>query len=217
MKASVECSEQIEHLSKEKKMALISSVMKKEQEEIDSLVNLDEGILRFGGDLKLTKKEEDFKREMMKLKENFEKTGGNLKGNKGGIDMDEMEKFKIKRERMAKDLEKKMAELKSNRNTNFLIFGVMALFVLIFLLWQCFRGGSGANFQMDEDVLKASEMIKKREKDLESEVRKLKRMRKAMKKKLIELGMEKEKVEKLEISESEEEEEGSLKKRKKEE
>lgn len=208
MKASVECIDEIKHLSREERVKLVGKIMEKDKEEIQKLINVDEGIFRFGGDLELSPREEEVKDEMMKIKDQFEKqSGGGGKYDK--YDKHDLHDLKRKREEMAKDLERRMKELKQGRNKNLFFFGIMLLIVVIVLVWQCyFKGGNGGGkFDMNEDVLKANEIIEQREIQLRKEVKKLKRLRKAMKKKMLELGIEKKEIKRLEKTDSEEEEE----------
>lgn len=216
MKASVECVDTISGYSREKKAELMAKIMKREPENIEELISFDEGIFRFGGDLKLTKDELKFKEEMMKIQKKFEKQ---KPGGAGGekYDRGDLENLQKKRDKMTRDLEKRMEELKSSRNTNFLIFGIMLFVVIIVVLWQCYSKGGNSKYDMDEDVLKASEVIEKRQNELESEIRKLKRMKKALKKKMLEAGFKKEEIKKIQESEQEEEEEELVRDRGKEE
>lgn len=216
MKASVECMEEVKERSKEAKLELIGKIMKQEKSSIEELVSFDDGIFRFGGDLELTPAENKIKEEMMRMKNQYEEKSKEPKGRPGmdgmgGMgDMGDIESLKRRREKMTKDLEKRMEDLKSSRNRSLYFFGFMFIVIIVVLAWQCFGGRGADKFEMDEEMIKASDIIKEREVELQSEVRKLRRMRRALKKKLLEAGMDKEEVKQLEKSESDEEEEESM-------
>lgn len=115
-------------------------------EHISSLVQFDDDLLTYGGDIELTEDEEVVKKKMQKLKEDFD-----------GEDTPERQEALLKkREKMAIELDKRLVELKISKQRNYLILGTMVLIMAVLSLIMCKKSGGE---KLDKEVLKEKQEL----------------------------------------------------------
>lgn len=121
-------------------------MMSQNFEHISSLVQFDDDLLTYGGDIELTEDEEVVKKKMQKLKEDFD-----------GEDTPERQEALLKkREKMAIELDKRLVELKISKQRNYLILGTMVLIMAVLSLIMCKKSGGE---KLDKEVLKEKQEL----------------------------------------------------------
>lgn len=174
MKAVNGCIETILGKTSDEKAIYIQHIINQNYDEIKPLIDFDDDLFRFGGELELTEAEAKIKNRMQQLKDEFDQEGGN-----------DPSKLNKRRTKLSKDLESKLAELKQSRNQNFYIFGAMLVTMVLFSVYIC-RKGKGA-FGNNEELLKSAEFINSEKEKLANLKKKLQEMEKILIAKMTEL------------------------------
>jgi hypothetical protein len=97
-------------------------------------------------DIELTEDEIAVKKKMQKLKEDFDGEDG----------QDQEEVYMKKREQMTAELDKRLTELKTSKDRNYLILGVMVLVMTVLSFFMCKKNGS---VKLDKEVERERDLL----------------------------------------------------------
>lgn len=120
--------------------------MQQNFDHISSLVQFDDDLLVYGGDIELTEDEIAVKKKMQKLKEDFDGEDG----------QDQEEVYMKKREQMTAELDKRLTELKTSKDRNYLILGAMVLVMTVLSFFMCKKNGS---VKLDKEVERERDLL----------------------------------------------------------
>lgn len=120
--------------------------MQQNFDHISSLVQFDDDLLVYGGDIELTEDEIAVKKKMQKLKEDFDGEDG----------QDQEVVYMKKREQMTAELDKRLTELKTSKDRNYLILGAMVLVMTVLSFFMCKKNGS---VKLDKEVERERDLL----------------------------------------------------------
>jgi len=120
--------------------------MQQNFDNISSLVQFDDDLLLYGGDIELTEDEIAVKKKMQKLKEDFDGEDG----------QDQEEVYMKKRELITAELDKRLTELKTSKERNYLILGAMVLVMTVLGFFMRKKNGS---VKLDNEVERERDLL----------------------------------------------------------
>lgn len=192
---AIKCKENIFSMDQDSRDELLDKITKKKFTDLIDLIDYDESLLTFGGDLDLTDEEEEFEKQVndlrdlinsSKKKENKydKKSKGRKERMRSGMDQQQQQQLL--------DMEEKLKKRVSNHfvSTEFMVF-VVSLLAVMMVLFLYFKS-KGKKEMSEDDVkedLKTREIIKQKSQQVLKESDIARRMKIILKTKFGEYGI----------------------------
>lgn len=149
--------------------------------EIQTFINFNDDLFKFGGETTLTKYQLKVETGMMELQKLFSQL-------QKDVPRADSKQWKDKRDHMTNKLEKRLKELNSTKYWTFGVFGVLSILVIGMVIWQC----CATKNAFAGDMANTGNMLKIQKENFEKQIKQVEKMKKVLEKKMKELGLEKE-------------------------